>query len=411
MQVSYEPWLVLLSIVLAIEGAYIGLSLTVQIRTAAEPKWRFLLAGAAHALGLSIWMVHFIGMLATRSPFEVGYLVLPTFLSFALCVLVVGVAVYAISSGPFSSARLVFSLCSLGAALGIAHYASMTAVDGSAGIIIAAAYGAASLVIVIAGGGLAFRLALGRVSSPPLLLAACVLGIAIAAAHYTAAAGTMLVLPPMASEQALTLSRDVLAIVIAVLAFGLSCLFLLLLVPNRAQAKPKSLTAEYSARAESSVETMPFAVGSTGAGSGADLRRGTYAPLGGIGAPPPRIADQLPIERDGATHFVPVDEVVAVQANAHYTFLFDGKARLFCPLSIGEAESLLDRNRFMRVHRSHIVNIERVIRYKRSGDSETVELAGTEHYTVPVSRSRAGRLKSRIGRKNHGAGKRSDAAK
>jgi DNA-binding LytR/AlgR family response regulator len=77
---------------------------------------------------------------------------------------------------------------------------------------------------------------------------------------------------------------------------------------------------------------------------------------------------------------------------------------LFCPLSIGEVESRLDRGRFMRVHRSHIVNIERVTGYKRSGDSETVELAGAERYTVPVSRSRAGRLKSRIGERNGGAG-------
>ena len=75
---------------------------------------------------------------------------------------------------------------------------------------------------------------------------------------------------------------------------------------------------------------------------------------------------------------------------------------MFCPLAIGEVESRLDRSRFLRVHRSHIVNIERVIGYKRSGDSETVELAADERYMVPVSRSRAGWLKARIGEKNGG---------
>ena len=43
------------------------------------------------------------------------------------------------------------------------------------------------------------------------------------------------------------------------------------------------------------------------AGNGAsdtpEFGRGTYAPLGGAGAPPRRFARHLPIERDGATHF------------------------------------------------------------------------------------------------------------
>jgi DNA-binding LytR/AlgR family response regulator len=53
----------------------------------------------------------------------------------------------------------------------------------------------------------------------------------------------------------------------------------------------------------------------------------------------------------------------------------------------------------VRVHRSHIVNIERVVRVKRAGDSGMVELAAADHYAVPVSRSRVGWLKSRIGSK------------
>jgi hypothetical protein len=40
-----------------------------------------------------------------------------------------------------------------------------------------------------------------------------------------------------------------------------------------------------------------------------------------------------------------------------------------------------------------------VIGYRRSGDSEMVELAAAEHYAVPVSRSRVSWLKSRIAAK------------
>jgi DNA-binding LytR/AlgR family response regulator len=50
----------------------------------------------------------------------------------------------------------------------------------------------------------------------------------------------------------------------------------------------------------------------------------------------------------------------------------------------------------VRVHRSHIVNISRVIGHRRSGDNELVELDAAVHYAVPVSRSRIGSLKSRV---------------
>ena len=59
-------------------------------------------------------------------------------------------------------------------------------------------------------------------------------------------------------------------------------------------------------------------------------------------------------------------------------------------------------DRFVRVHRSHIVNIDRVVGYKRSGDNELVEMAAMHHYLVPVSRSRIGSLKSRVATLNGG---------
>src|SRR4029077_2584624 len=100
MQVVYNPWLILLSIVMAVQGAYVGFSLAVQIGGAAGMRRRLLLAGAAFSLALAIWTMHFVGMLAARMPFQVDYLVFPTLLSFLVCVIVVGAAVYATSSGP-----------------------------------------------------------------------------------------------------------------------------------------------------------------------------------------------------------------------------------------------------------------------------------------------------------------------
>jgi hypothetical protein len=246
------------------------------------------------------------------------------------------------------------------------HYIGMFALHESAIMIHAPLYVIASLVIAIVTSELALWLA----SEPEIRLP--------------------LVLSAVAFE-APALSIDLLASVVAVVAFLLSGIFLLFLVPDRAAP----------GRAAAFV-TVPAVVSSTDGSlqtSGTALGRGTYAPLGGAGAPPTRLARHLPIQREGATQFIAVDEVVAVHANAHYTYVFNGAAKLFCPLSIGEVESRLDRGKFIRVHRSHIINIERVVGYRRSGDNETVEMAASGHYSVPVSRSRVGLLKTRIGTK------------
>ena len=388
MPVAYEPWLVLLSIVMAVQGAYVGLHLAVQIGDATGVRRRALLAGAAFSLAVSIWTMHFVGMLAARLPFPVDYLVLPTLLSFLVCVIVVGGAVYATSSGPLTRLRLALSAGLMGAGIFSMHYIGMSALHASAHMYHAWPFVTASLVIAIAASGLALWLATGRGGRPPLLLSAIAFGIAVSGMHYTAMGGVTLYPHLTGAASAPALSIDLLAIVVAVVAFCLSGLFLLFLVPEHSRLAETGDAASPSAA--DAAPAPPTAADSP------EWGRGTFAPLGGAGTPPRRFARHLPIERDGGRQFVAVDEVVAIHANAHYTHIFNGNERLFCPLAIGDVESRLDASRFVRVHRSHIVNIERIVGYRRSGDSEMVELDAEHHYVVPVSRSRIGQLKSRV---------------
>ena len=391
MQLAYGPWLVLLSIVMAIQGAYVGFTLAVQLGDAVGMRRRALLAGSAFSLAVAIWTMHFVGMLAARIPFPVDYLVFPTLLSFLVCVLVVGIAVFAISSGPLSIARLILSACLMGTGIFSMHYIGMTALHASVHMEHAPSFVTASWVIAVAASGLALWLATGGVGRPPIILSAVAFGIAVSGMHYTAMAGMTPFPMAMSSSAAPALSTDILAIVVAVVAFCVSGIFLLVLVPDRSrgQGVVQALTAQ------SNINVAP-ALADEKNGVQAQFGRGTYAPLGGAGGPPPRIAHHLPVERDGATQFIAVEDVVAVHANAHYTYLFNGTIKLFCPLAIGEVESRLDKNRFIRVHRSHIINVDRVVGHRRNGDGELVEMAASDQYSVPVSRSRIGWVKSRI---------------
>jgi NO-binding membrane sensor protein with MHYT domain len=369
MPVTHEPWLVALSLVVAIQGAYVGLSLALQVGAADGVRRRLLLAAAAVSLAVAIWALHFVAMLAARLPFPVDYLVFPTLLSFLVCVIVVGAAVFAASAGPLRPSRLAASAIFLGSGIASMHYIGMAALHASAHLTHEPLFVAGSVAVGIAASGLALWLA-GR-RRPPLLLSAAALGAAIAGMHFTAMAG-LTVFPhtdPLSGAPAL--STDLLAIVVAIVSFVVSGIFLLTLVPDRSRGVSAGEEVSHSPALAPAAETD--------------------APL-----ETPRGVRHLPVERDGATHFVAVDAIVAVHANAHYTYIFDGTAKLFCPLPISDVESRLDTTRFIRVHRSHIVNVDRVVGLKRAGDNGVIELAAVDRYTVPVSRSRFGPLKSRL---------------
>jgi hypothetical protein len=289
----------------------------------------------------------------------------------------------------------------MGSGIFLMHYIGMAALHASAHMEHSPPFVVVSWIIAVAASGLALWLATGQLRRPPLILSAVAFGIAVSGMHYTAMAGMTLFSSPIPSSGAPALSTDLLAIVVAVVAFCVSGLFLLVLMPDRSREKTPSVGGAPVHAEILQVAGVPAASAfvKNGDGNEAQFGRGTYAPLGGAGGPPPRIAHHLPVERDGATHFIAVEDVVAVHANAHYTYVFNGSLKLFCPLAIGEVESRLDKSRFIRVHRSHIINIERVIGHRRSGDSEVVEMAASDHYSVPVSRSRITRLKSRIAAK------------
>ena len=404
MQVTHEPWLVALSLIVAIQGAYVGLSLAVQIAGAVGLRRHLLLAGAAISLGVAIWSMHFVGMLAARLSIPVDYLVFPTLLSFLVCVIVVGAAVFAASAGPLTAIRLATSAAFMGGGIASMHYIGMSALHASAHLSHAPGFVAASVVFAVAASGLALWLAGSRSGRPPLLLSAAALGVAIAGMHYTAMAGLTLfphVSPPSGAP---ALSTDLLAIVVAIVAFVVSGIFLLFLVPDRSAPRVGTATEGVAAlppRIEAdSPSALPVSrIEGAIVSVGAEVGRGTYGPLRGAGGPPRRLARHLPVEREGMTQFVAVDDIVAVHANAHYSYIFDGTSKMFCPLAIGDVESRLDGSRFVRVHRSHIVNIDFVCGLKRAGDNGVVELAGADRHTVPVSRSRIGGLKSRLGMK------------
>ncbi len=401
---GHDPYLVALSVVIAILGGYTGFGLAARIRGTPGVSRRALLAGAAAFLAIGIWTMHFVGMLAAPIPADTVYLVLPTIVSFLICALVVGVSLFFLSVGEPSQRRVISSAVLLGAGIVSMHYVGIHGLAGNFAIRHDTPMVLLSILIAIvtAYGGL--RAFLARQDGVRLIASSIAFGLAVSGMHYTAMYGMHFVpLSEAAHHHAggLAASQQILSVVVAVLCFVITAGFLLSLVPDPRRQTVASATAASDPVAEAAaVQASPLGRSQLAA----NFPRVMSAPLGGLGQPPRAApAPRLPVEGADGTHFIDTADVRSVRADAHYTRVHDGTRERMCPWSISEAEAQLDPGLFVRVHRSHIVAIPHVTFVRKEGDGAVIELDGPSPHRVPVSRAKIAEVKARLGlaRRNH----------
>ena len=390
MTVPHEPWLVLLSIAIAIQGSFVGLSLAAEIDTATGSHRRLLLAGSAVTLATGVWSMHFVGMLAASFPSAIDYLVLPTLASFLICVIVVGVGVYAAHEARLTKLRVALGAIAMGLGISAMHYVGMSAVHLAGPTYQEPGFVAASIIVSIAASAFALLTLGSRPTRLRLFVGAVVLGLAISGMHYTAMAGMRL--DPLCFDVSrfvgaeLALSRNTLALLATVISFGVSGAFLLSLVPD---AQPRT------ARLMIGPETLAPAAGPPIPIDAADIGSGAARASVARSLPTPPVAN-IRVEKDGRARFLAVSDVYAVRANAHYTFIHDGEREYFCNRSISALEAELDPLEFARVHRSYIVRLARVSRIRKSGEAAVAELGEPVRCAVPIARGQYREIKARI---------------
>jgi len=395
---GHDPYLVALSVVIAILGGYTGFGLTARIRGTPDASHRMLLAGAAFFLAIGIWTMHFVGMLAAPLPAGTVYLLLPTVISFLICILVVGISLFFVSIGEPSMLRVVSSAVLLGVGIASMHYVGMHGLAGDFAMTHDPSLVVLSVLIAIATAYGGVRVFLARQGGVQLVLSAVAFGIAVPGMHYTAMAGMHLVPPSAGSHhhiEGLAASSQMLSLVVTLLCFVIAAGFLLSLVPDPRKNVPPTVDAIAMVPGAAPV-TMQVPSTDTGAVPTSPRLRPT--PLGGLGQPPRAApAPRLPVEGADGTHFIDSAEVRSVRADAHYTKVHDGTRERMCPWSISEAEAQLDPGLFLRVHRSHIVAMAHVTLVRKEGDGAIVELDGPSPHRVPVSRAKIAEVKARLG--------------
>ncbi|WP_275749219.1 MHYT domain-containing protein [Hoeflea sp. YIM 152468] len=386
MIMHHNLYLIALSIIVAIQASYVGLNLALRIPGAFALNRRALIAASAITLSVGIWSMHFIGMLSMDMAADVDYLVLPTLLSLLLCVLVTGIAVYLASLR--SRHLLIFAAGVMGLGIATMHYVGMIALNSSARMTYDPVYVVGSFAIAVTASGLALWLAFSAERRPPLFLCATFLGCAVSGMHYSAMEGTSFDFS-FAAQGAPTsfMSSDTLAVIVSVVAFAISGIFMLTLVPKR-MANTRNHAGLKAG--EDNTDDFNDAV--------LDHTKGLARPVDATAsATADMVSDNLlPIEKNGNRFHIAASEVISVHANAHYTYVFNGRDDLFCTLSISDIFERLPKPEFYRTHRSYIVNLAHVDRVKKSGDAAIAELNSPVRRTVPISRARVADLRQQL---------------
>jgi two-component system LytT family response regulator len=90
---------------------------------------------------------------------------------------------------------------------------------------------------------------------------------------------------------------------------------------------------------------------------------------------------------------VPVTSVLWFEADGDYVTVTTRTSRYIVHLSLNKLETRLDATRFVRIHRTHIVNLEQVVAFRPQGKGQLVaELSNGVR--LPVSRSRAADIRA-----------------
>jgi len=120
------------------------------------------------------------------------------------------------------------------------------------------------------------------------------------------------------------------------------------------------------------------------------------AELAAAARPPDQYLQRIVVKDGPAVHVIPVDKLDYAEAQDDYVALKSDKKTYLKQQTISSLEGMLDPACFIRIHRSHIVNLDRVAKIEAyTKDSKIAVLRdGTQ---LPVSRAGYARLKSLLG--------------
>lgn len=133
-QGSYNTGLVILSFLIVAMASYSASALVGRITQSKQKEKKYWLIGGAVTLGLGIWSMHFVGMLALQVHETISYDYVKVLISIAIAIFASWVSLFFISRETMNRKQLFIGGAALGTAILTMHYTGMAAMRMSASI-------------------------------------------------------------------------------------------------------------------------------------------------------------------------------------------------------------------------------------------------------------------------------------
>ncbi|MGE8188644.1 putative bifunctional diguanylate cyclase/phosphodiesterase [Pseudomonas sp. NPDC086278] len=208
LQCSHEPILVAIAYLVACAAAFATLDMAERVGHAEKPSARRLWCWVgAGCLAGGVWAMHFIGMLAFKTPIQVHYQLPVTLVSLAVALLASWLAMHTLSHPHLNLRQYLQASLFIGLGIATMHYVGMTALHSDAVAYYHPGLFALSITFAIAAALAALLLSRYLRTGSGLFhqvfkySASLVLGAGIVSMHFTGMAAMDLVLPagiPMA---------------------------------------------------------------------------------------------------------------------------------------------------------------------------------------------------------------------
>jgi two-component system, LytTR family, response regulator LytT len=112
---------------------------------------------------------------------------------------------------------------------------------------------------------------------------------------------------------------------------------------------------------------------------------------------PGREARRIPVVAGGGTELIDQEQVCYVQAEGDYSRVHTYDRSYLSTASLRDLESALPPDRFLRIHRSYLVNLARVASVRRAGaDRLKLSLDDARRTELEVARRQAARVRSAL---------------
>lgn len=106
--------------------------------------------------------------------------------------------------------------------------------------------------------------------------------------------------------------------------------------------------------------------------------------------------DRVVVKSGSTINVIPVDDIIYFEAQDDYVMVYTQGDRFLKQQTMKFFEERLPGNQFVRVHRSFIVRIEKIIKLEQYG-KESYKVIMNNNQSIPVSRSGYSRLKEKLG--------------